>query len=213
MLRVFAIAATCFVVGCQSLPEPVAQSPACPEPEVPACPPCEIFECPEPRVVERLVVQPAAPVEPEQARPRTGGELDLPIIGRVEFLQLEYPGIQLEGLMDTAAELTTLGVADIQLVEKDGQQHVLYALTDPATGEVHPMDSPLQRRATLKLGDGSSVRAYIVRLWLTLGENRARVEVALSERTDMLAPLLVGRNFLTDVAIVDVSQRHTLDAL
>lgn len=212
VFRVFAIATAVLLVGCQSVPEPVVQAPACPELEVQECPRCEILECPEPRVLERLVVQPAPPASVPDLQPRTGGKLDLPIIGSVERVHLEYPGLHLEGLMDTASELTTLRVSEIQLVEKDGQQHVLYTLTDPATGEAHGMDSPLQRRTALKWADGSSLRAHIVRLWLTLGETRARVEVALAEREDMAYPLLVGRNLLTDVAIVDVSQRHTLGA-
>lgn len=208
--RVFAIAAAFLVVGCQSVPEPVVEMPVCAKPEVIECPRCEIFECPVPRVLERVVTQPVPPASPPESRPCTGGKLDLPIIGSIEWVHLEYPGITLEALMDTAVELTVLQVSDIQMVEKDGQQHVLYAISDPGTGESHAMDSPLQRRTVLKWADGSTLRAHIVRLWVTLGETRNRVEVALSERGDMAFPLLVGRNLLTDVAIIDVSQRHTL---
>lgn len=210
VVRLVAIAAVALLAGCQSVPEPVVSTPACPEPEIPACPPCEIFECPEPRVLERLVQQPAPPAPPPRPQPRTGGALNLPIIGSVEYVQLEDPGLRLEGLMNTAAELTALRARDIQVVEKDGQQHVLYTLVDPATEGLHNMDSPLQRRATLQLADGSSRRVHIVRMWMTLGDNRVRVEVALVDSESMPYPVVAGRNLLTDVAIVDVSQRHTL---
>lgn len=211
VFKVTALVATLLVVGCQSVPEPVADGPVCPEPRVPECPRCEIFECPEPRVLERYVVRPAPPPPAADTRPRTGGELDLPIIGVVEYVHLESIGLRLEGLMDTAEELTILQATDIQLVEKDGQRHVQYRLTDPATEEVHPMDSTLRRRATLSGAGGDSLRAYVVMLWLVLGDTRTKVEVALVEREEMPYPLRVGRNLLTDVAIVDVSQRHTQD--
>jgi hypothetical protein len=51
-------------------------------------------------------------------------------------------------------------------------------------------------------------RRYVVRMWLTLGDIRSRVDVTLSDREDFEYPLLVGRNFLVDSAIVDVSRQH-----
>jgi hypothetical protein len=47
-------------------------------------------------------------------------------------------------------------------------------------------------------------------LWLALGELRSLVEVTLSDRLDYEYPLLIGRNFLVDTVIVDVSRHHTL---
>jgi hypothetical protein len=51
---------------------------------------------------------------------------------------------------------------------------------------------------------------YVVTLWLTLGKNKDEVEVNLTDRSAFDYQLLVGRNLLTDRAIVDVSLRHTL---
>ncbi len=52
-------------------------------------------------------------------------------------------------------------------------------------------------------------RRYVVRMWVSLAGTRSRIDVNLSDREDFEYPLLVGRNFLVDTVIVDVSRRHT----
>lgn len=210
LLKASAVASVLVLAGCQSIPglEP-EPAPACPIIEPRECPACEVQQCPEPVVIERIVLQPAP--EPIPERPVTGGELDLPIIGRVEFVQVEPPGLRLEGLIDTAAAISTISASDISLLEKDGERYVRYSLLDPDTGEAHLLEAPLRRRSMVQHADGSTTRNYVVLMWLALGDSRARVEVILSAKTGMAYPLRVGRNLLTDFAIVDVSRQHALD--
>jgi hypothetical protein len=200
------------LVGCQAMPasdesaarpapvarpapEPAARAP-CPE-----CPP----RCPEPRVIEKVVYQSLdCPSEP-----KTAGELQLPIIGAVEWVTVDPPGLRLEARIDSGAETTSIHADDIELVEIDGKRYVRYVLTDPASGATHQMETRLRRRVTIIRPEGIEERRFVVRLWLTLGEFRTRAEVTLTDRSDMEFPLLIGRNMLTDVAIVDVSQHHT----
>ncbi|WP_197911835.1 putative ATP-dependent zinc protease [Kineobactrum salinum] len=188
----------------------VVDSSNCPVIREPVpCPVCEVPQCPEPEVIERIVLQ-TAPSQPGPEGPRTAtaGELDLPVIGTVEYVVIEPPGLRLEAMIDTATDLTTIRAGNIRTVEKDGKRFVLYTLVDPETGEEQEMETRLRRRAAARNGEGKN---YVVLMWLTLGDYRARVEVGLSDRTDMAYPLRVGRNLLTDVAIVDVSRKHTLD--
>lgn len=208
--RIVTLVAVAALAGCQTLPPGDAEAVVCPEVEVPDCPVCQIEECPAPRVLEKIVLRPAPPPPPPPP-PATAGELDLPIIGVVEFVTVEPPGVRLEAVIDTAAEGTTLAVRNVRLLEKDGQRYANYTLADPVTGDEHEIEALVRRRASTQHADGSTSRNPVVHMWLSLGENRTRVEVGLSERTDMPYPLVVGRNLLTDVAIVDVSRRHTLD--
>jgi hypothetical protein len=48
-------------------------------------------------------------------------------------------------------------------------------------------------------------------MWVTLGKTRSRIDVNLTNRSNFEYPMLIGRNFLTDSLIVDVSRHHTLD--
>ena len=64
-------------------------------------------------------------------------------------------------------------------------------------------------KKAIKQQVGEPERRYVVRMWLTLDEQRSRIDVNLSDREDFEYPLLVGRNFLMDSFIVDVSRHHT----
>ena len=87
-----------------------------------------------------------------------------------------------------------------------------FSLLKPETNELVELERRFQRTALIKQKDGESKRRYVVKLWLTLGNIKERVDVTLSNRTDFNYPLLVGRNLLTDTAIVDVSRRHTINS-
>ncbi|WP_170287399.1 ATP-dependent zinc protease [Halioglobus maricola] len=193
-----------FLSGCAVF-EPPEAAPACPEPV--ACPACEVMQCPEPAVeiVERIVEVPA-PIPPQAS---TAGEMHLPIVGAVEWVYVEPAGLRLEARLDTGAETTSIHAENIRLVEKEGKRYVRFIVPDAATGDQVNMELRLRRQVLIKQHSGEPERRYVVRMWLTLGEMRSRVDVTLSDRQVFEYSLLVGRNFLVDTAIVDVSRRHT----
>lgn len=185
------------------------QCPAPPEP--PPCPVCaspEALQCPEPQVIEKIIEVPA-PV-PQAAMATTAGKMHLPIIGAVEWVTVEPGDVQMEARIDTGAETTSVHAEDIQLVEKDGKRYVQFTLLDPASGEQVALEERLRRKVLIKQSAGDPERRYVIRMWLTLGETRSRVDVTLSDREFLDYPLLIGRNFLIDTMIVDVSQQHLL---
>lgn len=52
-------------------------------------------------------------------------------------------------------------------------------------------------------------RRYVVRLPIQLGEFIEEAEFTLADRANMRYPVLLGREFLRDVAVVDVSKKYT----
>jgi hypothetical protein len=205
-------AALCILfAGCGSLPIGEATLAERPVVECPAveCPVCSApSDCPPPTVVERVITK---RVEVPVARaPETGGDLDLPIIGAVEWVEVDPPGLRLEARIDTGAETTSIHAEDVEVVEIDGRRFVRYTITDPVSGEAHRVENPVRRRVQIKQQDGQHDRRYVVRHWVTLGETRLYVDVTLADRAEMTFPMLIGRNVLTDIAIVDVSQHHVL---
>ena len=116
----------------------------------------------------------------------------------------------MEARVDTGAETTSVHAENIQLVEKDGKRYVQFTLLDPASGKPVALEERLRRKVLIKQSAGDPERRYVVRMWLTLGETRSRVDVTLSDRDFLDYPLLIGRNFLIDTMIVDVSQQHLL---
>lgn len=196
------------LAGCASAPPQPAEGPAaCPEPVTcPVCePPPEPLECPPPQVVEKVVRVPVPAPAPVAT---TAGDMHLPIIGAVEYATVEPAGLVLEARVDTGAETCSIYAEDIQLVEKEGKRYVRFSLVDDQGNKV-PQEIRLHRRVIIKQEVGEPERRYAVRMWITLGEIRSRVDVNLSDRKDFEYPLLIGRNFLLDAAIVDVSRQHT----
>jgi hypothetical protein len=188
--------------ACSVFQAPAPEVPACPEP--PPCKACTVQQCPAPEVVERIVEVPA----PLPTMATTAGKLHLPIVGAVERVKVEPGELLLEARIDTGAETTSIHAEDIVLVEKDGKRYVRFTLLDETSGEPLPMELRLRRRVLIKQHGREPERRYVVRMWLTLGDHRSRVDVTLSDREDFEYPLLVGRNFLVDTAIVDVSRQH-----
>ncbi len=184
--------------------EPQPSAP--PEQVCPLPPPCtlaEPVECPPPKIIERVIVQ-APPL------PKTGGELNLPIIGEVEDVLVDPPGVKLEARIDTGAASSSIHAESIQLVERDGKRYVRFSVLNPQTKELLDIESKLHRIVRIKQQTGEFERRYVVKLWLSMGEIKEHVDVTLTDRSDFEFPLLVGRNLLTDTAIVDVSRKHTL---
>lgn len=182
-----------------------------------SCPTVEIVElpvskqtCPEPQVIERVVTKTVpAPLPPMAS---TAGKLHLPIVGAVEWARVEPASLWLESRIDTGADTTSIHAEEIQLIEKDGKRYVSFVLIDAVTGSRYPQELRLRRRVLIKQSGGPDQRRYVVRMWVTLGETRSRIDVNLTDRGNFEYPLLIGRNFLTDTLIVDVSRHHTMPA-
>jgi hypothetical protein len=140
----------------------------------------------------------------------TAGKMHLPIVGAIEWVRIEPAGLLLESRIDTGAVTTSVHADNIQLVEKEGKRYVRFVLTDPNSDEKVEQELRLRRRVLIKQSGLPDTRRYVVRMWVTLGETRSRIDVNLSDRTGFEYPLLIGRNFLTDSMIVDVSRHHTV---
>ena len=142
----------------------------------------------------------------------TAGELHLPIVGGLEWVIIEPPGLRLRARMDTGLETSVVHADDIRLFEIDGDKTVSFFMLDAdgeATGE---LQLPLERTLLLKQPTGEPERRYVVRMAVTLGETRIPAEFALVNRANFEYKVLLGRNLLVDTAIVDVSRRDLMPA-
>ncbi|MFV0476902.1 MAG: RimK/LysX family protein [Parahaliea sp.] len=184
------------------------QVASCPPVILQECPACEAKACPAGPVVERIIEKPVMVPTPVAA---TAGELNLPVIGAVEWVTLEPPGLKVEGQVDTGLDLTMLYADELQRLEKDGKRYLRFSLKNPESDTLISTESEVLRTIKVRKGDSLVDSRFIVRLWVSVGEERSLIDVSVSKRSDSDYTLLLGRNFLTDVAIVDVSRNHLLD--
>jgi len=132
------------------------------------------------------------------------------VIGGVEMVTLAQVGLAFEARIDTGAESSSLHADDIVLFERDGRRWVRFSLPVGEGLEPVTLERKLKRKVLIKQHEGMLERRFVVRLRLQMGTINERVDVTLANRKEMTFPMLIGRNYLTDTAIVDVSRKHTL---
>jgi hypothetical protein len=134
---------------------------------------------------------------------------DKQVIGGVEKVLLSPPGQLFEARIDTGAESASLDARNIQEFERDGNRWVRFSIVDRETDELIEIERRVVRyvRILQSLSDQPE-RRPVVRLRITLGDHSQTAEFTLSDRSHLSYSVLIGRNVLQDLMLVDVSRKH-----
>lgn len=192
--------------GCQIGVHPETRPVMLPEPEQPTA----RCECPEPEPAPVLVCPPpAATPKPRACPPATqlGNKM---LFGAVEFVYLESPDLKMRARIDSGAETSSLHAIHIELFERDGERWVRFQTMAEEGDEPLGLELPLSRKARIKSKAGTDDidKRPVVELNLRVGPRTERVEVSLVDRGHFTYPMLIGRNFLQDAALIDVSREY-----
>ncbi len=164
--------------------------------------------CPNPEAAK-----PSAPSSPPVATVRKKIKPafvdDLLVIGRVENVLVSPDDIKLKARIDTGAGISSLHAKDKTEFERDGKDWVRFTLI-VSDEESQVLERPIKRFVSIKQHTGEPQRRPVVVMSLTLGPIEEQVEMTLTDRGDYLYPVLIGRNFLRDRAIVDVSRKFRI---
>ncbi|BDY04830.1 ATP-dependent zinc protease [Ferrimonas sp. YFM] len=154
---------------------------------------------PQPAKVECPKVNPASPIG------------DKMILGEVERVFVQETGMAFETRVDTGAESSSIDAQNITLFERDGKQWVRFDVSNREGDKPEPktVEARVARIAQIKKGaaDGMQERPVIMAR-LKLGNYVAETELNLNDRSHLDYPLLLGRKFIKDIAVVDVSRKH-----
>lgn len=134
----------------------------------------------------------------------------LAVIGATEYLTLKDQKIRLKARIDTGAQTTSIGVNNIQMFERDGDRWVKFNIIDRNTQKVAEFKRPLKRHARIKQHEQDYDRRPVIEMVLTIGTISRKIDVTLNNRDDFKYPALIGRNFLDNKAVVDVSRRYIM---
>lgn len=138
------------------------------------------------------------------------------LLGRSEWVGLPSLGTYLKARVDSGANTSSLSAADITRFERDGEDWVRFklALNDDDVAVESQRDdwieAPIVRRVRIVQASGEDSRP-VVSLLLTLGPIRETVEFTLNDRSHLDYPVLLGRRFLMDIAVVDVADTYLYD--
>lgn len=134
----------------------------------------------------------------------TTADMDKKIIGRVERVTVTPGDITFKARIDTGATTTSLGVDEMKIVNEDGKDWVEIKIGDVK------LKYKVRKYILIKQHGVESKRRPVVRMRLTLGDVSEVVNVTLADRSNFEYQLLIGRNFLYDRFIVDVSLKNTI---
>jgi hypothetical protein len=127
------------------------------------------------------------------------------VVGEVERIWVDPPGAFLQAKVDAAADYSFIDAEEVVEFERDGNRWIRFGV---AVGEeTMNVERPLKRFARAR-----SERRPVVDLRVQLGDVREAVEFALADLSDQDQPVVLGRNFLTDVALLDVARKHVQPA-
>lgn len=130
------------------------------------------------------------------------------ILGRVEYIWIEEVKTYLKSRIDTGAKSSSLHAQNIQRFERNGESWVRFSLM--MDDELINMERPLERSVKIRqAGVDDLEKRPVVTLNVQLGELKEETEFTLTDRSDMLYPILLGRSFLRDIALVDVARKFT----
>lgn len=132
------------------------------------------------------------------------------IVGRVERVLINPPGILMEARVDTGAQTSSINAKNITRFERDGDKWVRFALVDEKSQESHIIERRVVRTAKIvqsSLDDGFEKRVVVL-LQITIGDKKELSEFTLTSREHMTYSVLIGRNFLQDLMVVDVGGKY-----
>ena len=131
------------------------------------------------------------------------------IIGRreiVDILDLELYG--LDAKIDTGADSNSLHCDDIFINNEN--KIVTFKLLD----EVHPayhgkkIVMPLYKLKKVKSSNGTVQLRATIQVTVSFFGKKYKTDISLTDRSDMKYPMLIGRKFLVNRFLVDVSKEY-----
>jgi hypothetical protein len=137
-------------------------------------------------------------------------------IGWVERVSLPLLGIdRLKAKIDTGARTSALHVSRMRPVGTAGpHRRPILEITIPHVGrngrQTLVVRAPVREHVQVKDTSGRSERRPVIETAIRLGSNERRIRVTLTDRGDMLFPMLIGRTALGPGIVVDPARRYLL---
>ncbi len=129
------------------------------------------------------------------------------VVGEVERVWIDPPQAQMVARIDTGASSSSLHADNVVEFERDGDDWVRFDIN--LDGEMVTLERDIVRHVRVyQQADPEGTRRPVVTLRVRLGDLNQRVEFTLADRSHLDFEMILGRNFLTDVALVDVGKQY-----
>jgi len=129
------------------------------------------------------------------------------LLGAIENVFINELNTSFNTRIDTGAESSSLDAHNIVLFERDGDQWVRFdVFTHGPEQASQTFESKVERFVRIKESQDKSDRRPVIHAHLEIGQYTAETDLNLTDRSHLEFPLLLGRKFMQDIAVVDVGQ-------
>lgn len=207
-LRLALLAGTGALMACESLlPSRLAQCP----PASPTEPQASVTQDDAPKPV--LMKKPAVFPDLQYDDVTKSVVTQLPdgrlIVGGVESVKIDPPGIVYDARIDSGANTSSLDARNLEIFERDGKRWVRFTLRESGNAEPVTLEKPVKSFVLVSQTNNEEPdRRPVIRLRMNLGPTSDIIEFSLTDRSRMTYPVLLGREYLIDRAVIDISHSH-----
>ncbi|MEX1201406.1 MAG: ATP-dependent zinc protease [Methylophaga sp.] len=162
----------------------------------------------QPEPVVMMTTTPESPQKcPTVAPPSVDDKI---ILGRTEWLWLEAVNRVFRARVDSGATTSSLSAHHIVEFERDGKKWIRFNMVpDDDVDDSYEVEAPLVRFARIRQASSEDIdRRPVVALTIKIGEFTDTAEFTLTDRSSMTYPILLGREFLRDIALIDVAKSY-----
>jgi hypothetical protein len=132
-------------------------------------------------------------------------------LGWREWLTLPALGIgAIKAKLDTGARSSSLSVVSLETFDRGGRLHVRFVVrTRRRGGRLVPCEAPVVDRRPVTDSGGHTSERWFIRTEIALATARFEADINLTDRREMLFPLLVGRSALEGRFRIDPELSYT----
>ena len=134
------------------------------------------------------------------------------IVGELEKFYLADPGIVHVARIDSGAETSSLDARNITRFERNGNNWVRFDIPLPDSDKFLTLEREVSRRVKIIQASADDVdRRVVVELQFMIGDHHQKAEFTLTNREHLTNVVLVGRNILRDVMLIDVGKEYATE--
>ena len=135
-------------------------------------------------------------------------------VGELEHIWIEPPGAFVVARIDTGATSSSLHAEQLVRFERDGEDWVRFQMMLGDEQSVTLEKQIIRNARVIQQADPKGSRRPVVEMRVVLGDVQDTFEFTLADRSHLENEMILGRNFLADVTLVDVGKqfiqpRHT----
>jgi hypothetical protein len=135
---------------------------------------------------------------------------DKTMLGQTEWVYISTLKMSYRGRIDTGAESSSINAIDLEEFERDGEKWLRFKLLGETGDNPQPIEAKIKRFVKIIQASkpGETTRRPVILLHVRIGDIEHLTEFTLTDRQHMEYPVLIGRTFIQDVILVDVSKEY-----